>query len=416
MKNACSRATLLALLTSLGMAYPWPSHALSVPAAGAINAPERDLPQRIEALLQHTRNNPDPRLYTQIEPLLEQFERSAPTQPQPKILRAWYNISLHRFKPALAGLREVHHLGAGNAISYGLTSDVLVETGEYEEAVRVTQQMLDRYPGLPALARAAHLRFLHDDLEGGIELYRAALADARADDSAKDWVRLQLAELYLHAGQPQEAEPLVMAARQHGGLPATAMLARVRTRQGRSDEAVSLYLGLLRQLPNPEYAYAAYELARQAHDLALMRRQQQLLDGMLRLDTSGLYRRMFAAMLADLPGHAAESVELAQRELDARPDLYSRMSLAWALYRHGELAVATERCHEALRLNTPDPLLRYQASIILGAAGETERSARLREQALAVQPSLAGYEHRPAGVARPVSFSGRRRCAQLARC
>ncbi|MBI3145270.1 MAG: tetratricopeptide repeat protein [Pseudogulbenkiania sp.] len=406
MKNACSRATLLALLTSLGMATPWPSQALSVPEAGTVNAPVRDLPQRIEALLQRTRNNPDPRLYAQIEPLLEQFERSAPTQPQPKILRAWYDMSLHRFKPALAGLREVHRLGAGNAISYGLTSDALVETGEYEEAVRVTQQMLDRYPGLPALARAAHLRFLHDDLEGAIELYRAALVDSRADDSAKDWVRLQLAELYLHAGRPQDAEPLVITARQHGGMPASAMLARVRALQSHYDEAISLYLGLLRQLPNPEYAYAAYELARQTHDLALMRRQQQLLDGMLRLDTSGLYRRMFAATLADLPGRSAEAVELAQRELDARPDLYSRMSLAWALYRHGELTAAAERCHEALRLNTPDPLLRYQASVILGAAGETARSVRLREQALAVQPSLAGYEHQPAGVALPVPAGG----------
>jgi Flp pilus assembly protein TadD len=74
------------------------------------------------------------------------------------------------------------------------------------------------------------------------------------------------------------------------------------------------------------------------------------------------------------------------------------MSLAWALYRHGELEPAAERCREALRLNTPDPLLRYQASIILGAAGETVRSAQLRKQALSVQPWLAGYERQPTAV------------------
>lgn len=389
---------MTALLILLGVAAPGPAHALTLPATGEGHAPARDLPQRIETLLQRTRNNPDPRLYAQIEPLLAQFEHTASTQARPKILRAWYDMSLHRFKPALAGLREVHRLGAGTAISYGLTSDALVETGEYDEAVRITQQMLDRFPGLPSLARAAHLRFLHDDLDGAIELNRAALTDVRADAAAKDWVRLQLAELYLNAGRPQDAEPLVIAAQTHGGLPASAMLARVRAAQGRNAEAIRIYLGLLRQLPNPEYAFATYELARQTHDLALMHRQQQILEGMRRLDTSGIYRRIFTALLANLPGRSAAAVELARQELAARPDLYSRMSLAWALYRHGELEAAAERCREALRLNTPDPLLRYQASIILGVAGETARSVQLRKQALSVQPWLAGYERQPTAV------------------
>jgi hypothetical protein len=68
------------------------------------------------------------------------------------------------------------------------------------------------------------------------------------------------------------------------------------------------------------------------------------------------------------------------------------MGLAWALFRSGQVELAKAHCIAALRLNTPDPVLRYQAALILRAAGDRKRSAKLRQQALTVLPQLAGYE------------------------
>lgn len=390
------RPAIIGLLILLGCSPMTATDALATPTAQVLDSPARALAGRLETLLQRTRNNSDPRLYAQIEPLLQALERNAPSSAKPKILRAWYDMSLHRFKPALAGLREVHQLGAADAISFGLMSDALVETGEYDEAVRITQQMLDRFPGLAAMSRAAHLRFLHDELDGAIELSRAALDDARADAAAKAWVRLQLAELLLQAGRPEEAERLTALAKPAVSLPASVMLARIRVQQGRTAEALRLYQDALRQQPNPEYAFAIYELARETGNAPLAKRQRQVLEGMARLDTGGLYRRLFAAFLAELPDRSVQAVELAQRELAERPDIYSHMGLAWALYRNGEIKAASEHCRAALRLNTPDPVLRYQAAVILHEAGDVDQGATLRQQALSVQPRLAGYERRNA--------------------
>ena len=73
------------------------------------------------------------------------------------------------------------------------------------------------------------------------------------------------------------------------------------------------------------------------------------------------------------------------------------------LFPDGDLRGAAEHCRAALRLDTPDPLLRYRAAVILRAAGDTERAHTLQRQALAVQPRLAGYEQR--GLARSVARS-----------
>ncbi len=364
--------------------------------SGVAAEPAATLPERIERALQRTRGTADPRRYAEIEPLLQEQERRAPNAAQSKVLRAWYDMSLHRFAPALVLLREAQALGAPDAISLGLTSDALVELGRYDEAVRVTQRMLDRYPGLPAMTRAAHLRFLYNDLDGAIELYRAALDAPGADATARAWVHLQLADLHLQAGQPAAAERHAAAARPYSGLAALLALGRIRAQQGRSAEALALFREALRAQPSPEYAFAAYEVAREASNTTEVLRQQRLLEGMARLDGSQLYARIFAAFLADLPGRSGEAVALAQREYETRPDLYSHIGLAWALYRDGDLRGAAEHCRAALRLDTPDPLLRYRGAVILRAAGDTERAQTLQRQALAAQPRLAGYEQRGA--------------------
>lgn len=348
-----------------------------------------ELAHRLESRLQAIRENPDPRLYVQIEALLRELEQRYPDQARSALLRAWYEMTQHRFLSALVRLRGLHGKGIDKAIVLGLMSDALVETGAYDDAVEVTQEMLARSPGLPAMARAAHLRFLHGDLDGAIAFYRLALDDRRADAAAKAWVRLQMADLYLHGGKTDEAEQEAKLASPELRVAAKAILARVRVQQGRLADGLRQYEEVLRLQPNPEYALAAYELAGYAHDARALARQRLLLEGMARLDREGLHRRVFAALLADLPGQSGRAVGLALQEYAERPDLYSHLSLAWALYRNGNLPAAREHCEAALRLGTPDPMLRYRASLIL-AVDDPKRAARLRQQALAILPYLAG--------------------------
>ena len=52
--------------------------------------------------------------------------------------------------------------------------DALVELGEYDEAVRVSDQLQSLKPGLSSYSRVSYLRELHGDHAGAIEAMQMA--------------------------------------------------------------------------------------------------------------------------------------------------------------------------------------------------------------------------------------------------
>jgi hypothetical protein len=66
-------------------------------------------------------------------------------------------------------------------------------------------------------------------------------------------------------------------------------------------------------------------------------------------------------------GDPTRGLALAQAELAARPDIYSRATLARVLARAGQVAEARVQARAALVLGTPDPDLRAGLADILGA-------------------------------------------------
>jgi tetratricopeptide (TPR) repeat protein len=230
--------------------------------------------------------------------------------------------------------------------------------------------MLDRFPGLAAWSRAAHLRFLHGDLDGAIGLMkRAAAAGAPASEPVA-WVLLQLAELELHRGDAAAAGTIVrqVLAWYPTSSQALAQAARVDEAQGRPRDALERLREALREQPTPEHAFAAWRTARRAGDVAEAKRQAALLHGIGRLDEGGRYRRLFAEFYGEFPETRRLAEHLARAELAARPDLYSHAALAWVLFRAGKLAEAARHAQESLRLSTPDRELRDRAGTILRAA------------------------------------------------
>ena len=181
---------------------------------------------------------------------------------------------------------------------------------------------------------------------------------------------LQLAELHLHRGETASAGAIVrQVLTWYPAWPqALAQAARVDEAQGRHREALEHLRQAMREQPTPEHAFAAWQTARRAGDPAEAKRQAALLQGMGRLDESGLYRRLFAEFYCEFPETRKLAERLARAELAARPDLYSHAALAWVLFRSGNLAEAAAHAKQSLRLNTADPQLRERADAILRAA------------------------------------------------
>ncbi|MBS1212240.1 MAG: exported protein of unknown function [Proteobacteria bacterium] len=315
-----------------------------------------------QALLQRARVSSNAADSARARALVQRALEKAPEDSRSWTLKAWDEMNRHRFSDALHSVRQAHSLSVPTAISLGLETDALVELGHYQEAIAVTQKLLDTFPGLPANSRAAHLRMLHGDLPGAIALLSESLGNTPVGSEAHAWALRQLAELYLDAGLLGNAEQALATAEQL--FPAkvrdAALRARLREAQNQPAAALALLLEALEAYPSPDYAVAAWKLARQLGDRERMRRLELLLDGMARLDASGdqLFRRAFAEY-ALLRGRIGEAERLAREEFRVRPDVYSQALLAWVLRQSGQRREAARHAEAALRLGTRDARLRH---------------------------------------------------------
>lgn len=314
-----------------------------------------DALREAEALLLAQRTRPDAAQFERAKALAAAALERAPHEAAAWLLLAWAHMIEHRFGDALAAAEAAARLAPVEPRALALMSDALVELGRYDEAVAVTQRHLDLDPDIPAWTRAAHLRFLHDDLAGAIELMALAARAGPRRGESKAWVWAQLARLFWHAGDGGAAQQAIDAAQQaYADLPLTLQeQARLHLSTGDAAAALALYERAIALQPAAEEALAAWRIARQLGERGKERHLAMLIEALARLDTGGLSRRAIAEYLVEI-GDTERALALARAELAARPDLYSHATLARVLAHAGEHRAAAHHACAALALNTPD--------------------------------------------------------------
>ena len=83
----------------------------------------------------------------------------------------------------------------------------------------------------------------------------------------------------------------------------------------------------------------------------------------------GAYHRAWSLYLLDHDLRVDEVLRKAQDELVDRKDIYGYDLVAWALHKSGREQDAATMMRQALKLNTPDPLLERHAAEISRASG-----------------------------------------------
>ena len=99
-----------------------------------------------------------------------------------------------------------------------------------------------------------------------------------------------------------------------------------------------------------------------------------------------VYNRQLALFYANHDRKLNESLDLAQKELAVRKDIYGYDTLAWALYKNGRYSEAAEAMSQAMKLGTQDALLFYHAGMIYEALGDYVQAQKHLSQALAINP------------------------------
>lgn len=319
-------------------------------AAAATAAAERV--HSATAALAATRGSTDPRVYAAAQAEIEALRAVAPEHARLEALEAWMAMSLHRFSEALGHCDRALRRNPAEPIALALRADALTELGRYGEALAATQVLLDRAPPVVAFPRAAHLRFLHGDLSGAVELAAQALKLAPQGHPEHVWLSGDLALLLIQQGQAAGAvdllQTLPLASAAEEGWLAQALLA-----SGDVQAAAAHWRRAYALSPLPEYAVALWKLARARNDAREELRMARLLDGQAGLDSlqGGLATRDFIEYFA-LKGQLDRAENLARQELQRRPDVYSEAQLAWVLRLSGRPDQAAPHVALARRLGT----------------------------------------------------------------
>jgi tetratricopeptide (TPR) repeat protein len=324
------------------------------------------------ALTQRARETADPVYYQQADEAVRTSLAMAPDNFEALKVRTWSLLGQHRFVEAVELATTLNTKVPDDLMVYGMLTDASIELGNYDDAEKSAQWMLDLRPGnIPALTRAAYLRELFGDIEGAIELMQAAFGRMPYPETEdRAWVLTQIGHLELIRQHPAEAEreleqALDLFPNYHYALGA---LADVRTAQKRHREAADLQRRRYAAAPHPENLYELAEAqARAGMTAEAAQSYAQFETGARReIRSQDNANRELVSYLVGAGKKPAEGLALAQQEVARRQDVYTREAYAWALFKNGRRAEARKEIAAVLSVGVQHPRVLERAALIQG--------------------------------------------------
>jgi tetratricopeptide (TPR) repeat protein len=214
---------ILVVLLAPG-AYAQPPLSVSTPAEQAIawaeaaikENPNRSQPYNDLALayVRRVRETSDTNYYQQAQEAVQMSLQISPDNFEARKAEVMILLGHREFGKALELATALNKKTPDDVTVYGLVADAEIELGNYKDAERAAQWMLDMRPGnVPGLLRGARLRSLFGDAEGSMDFYNQAYqqtSPTQTEDLA--WILTQMADLQDSLGNFGGAERLLRSA------------------------------------------------------------------------------------------------------------------------------------------------------------------------------------------------------------
>jgi tetratricopeptide (TPR) repeat protein len=313
----------------------------------------------------------------------------------------------HRFSDALSYAQSALALGSGDLAALALEGDAYTDIGDYDDAKA-------SYDGLRALGQAtssslslayvldsrlAYLSFLHGDTAEAIRLMNNAITAALQKQEPREnlaWLYFELGERYFQGGDLQRAHESYRAgsSADPNHYRSIAGLAKVAAAQGKWEDAILLYRRSIAIIPFPPYVAELGDIYRKTGRSKEAQEQYDLVEyiGHLSKLNRVLANRELALFYADRGMKLREALDLAERELQVRHDIYSWDALAWVLYKNERTEEAAKAIKNALRLNTNDSVLLFHAGMIYLRQGNDTDARQFLSLALQTNPHFSVFD------------------------
>ena len=342
------------------------------------------------ALARRAREISDVKFYTQAEDALKKSLELAPGNLDGEKVHVWLLLGKHEFAAALDVAKALNKRVPDDVLVYGFLTDANVELGNYNDAEKSAQWMLDLRPGnLPGLTRAAYLRELFGDIDGAFEFMDMAYQSTpptEVEDRA--WILSQMGHLRLTEGKTDQAERILRQALLlfPGYHYALGNLAKVCLQQKHYDEAIDLLQQPYGVAPHAENLYdlaEALEIAGRASEAkkAFSEFEAMSLLESVRGDNSN---RELIFYYADHALQPAKALEVALQEYGRRHDVYTLDAYAWALHVNGQDAAARKQIETALGVGIRDARIFYHAGEIALKVGDHATADRYLKDSAAL--------------------------------
>lgn len=339
--------------------------------------------------IREARRTGDFSLNTKADAAVRKALEIAPAEETSRKLQASLHLTFHRFNEALKLGNELVKEYPNDAFVYGVLTDANVELGNYNKAVEAAQKMVDLRPNSNAYARVAHIRSLHGEHAGAVEMFiQAARTADPTDKEAQSWCLVQLGDELWRNGKYSEAERAYdeALANLSGFYLALAGKGRVRAAQDDLESAVRYLTEAQAIVPNAETIILLADIYTKLGNTERANEQKALVQAAeVNLGQAGDQKRL-ALFWADHDVNLKEALGIAEREYAVKKDIFTADVYAWCLYKNGRIKEASSIIKQAMRLNTGDSRMLYHAGMIEKAKGNGAEAKRLLNRAVRKNP------------------------------
>jgi tetratricopeptide (TPR) repeat protein len=306
------------------------------------------------------------------------------------------DLTLHRFKAALALVRHAEALAPDLPLLAVNEASLELEIGDYDGA----RALITKIHAIPGNRNAGDvIEARYDEETGHLADARALLERATAYGNAavdtpaqaRAWYYFREGELAFEAGEIDNA--IAFERKSLAVFPdyveATRAAARFECAAQRWQACLDDARRSAEVTPYPETLGFEADAYRALGRDADARATDDLIVAIDKIgNTQRVSDRLLAVYWSDHRMHSDEAYAIAKRELAARDDIYTDDTLAWAAAMDGRWDEARAASRRALRFGTEDARLHYHAGMIAQHFGDRDEAKRQLERALALNPTF----------------------------
>jgi tetratricopeptide (TPR) repeat protein len=333
--------------------------------------------------------------YTRATDAAERSLAIEPKQVDVLALHARLALSTHDFSRALTEASSLDRTAPDQPAILAIMADAQLELGNIDPASDLYARIQSLAPGPAITARLARVSFLRGDSAAATseaESAHAAAVAAGIDGPSLSWYAYLAGTMHLSAGEPDAAATWFDRALATWPQSYLALAGRARAAAalGDTNAAIDGYRAAIAVAPQPDALAALGDLLAMRGDARGAQQQYDTVLAIAQLQgSSGLvFNRQLVLFDVNHGRDAATALQLADKELGQRQDVYGYDAAAWALLANGRAADADAAMAKALALGTRDATLLYHAGEIARAVGDTVRARDLLGQALAIRGAL----------------------------